>query len=184
VTRGRSALLVAIGVALALVACVAALYLGPALGIAGLGVLRRAQVVDRAVDDVSPKPVAETSADAPGIAGRPESAGPAPEGHPAPPALTREQATAAVTAYLAHAKAGRRDQARAMTTERYRSRMVGDYYALARENLRDWRVRDAEARDGGWVVTVVETWSDGDWVNWYLVTAKDGRTVLDDTGTE
>jgi hypothetical protein len=34
------------------------------------------------------------------------------------------------------------------------------------------------------MVFVEETWDSGVWTNWYLVVPKDGKPVIDDSGTE
>ena len=111
---------------------------------------------------------------------------PASEMNPEPTAATLSDATSneLVIDYLGKAKAGRTPEAKALVTSKYISRITSDYYDLAAKDLKQYEVVKVEPGQGGYLVFVKEAWGSGVWTNWYLVVLKDGKLVIDDTGTE
>ena len=120
---------------------------------------------------------------------QPEATNPAPsssETNPAPnaPTLSKSTAIALVGNYLDKAKSGQIAAAKAMVTSKYRSRVTSGYYKLAAKDLNQFELVKVEKGQGGYMVFMKETWSSGVWTNWYLVVLKDGKPVINDTGTE
>jgi len=103
---------------------------------------------------------------------------------PATPALSEDTASELVLDYLSKAQAGDAADAKALVTAKYLSRITSDYYKLAAKDLRQYELAKVEQGQGGLMVFVKESWDSGVWTNWYLVLLKDGRLVIDDTGTE
>jgi hypothetical protein len=121
---------------------------------------------------------------------QPEAANPAPAApeatnpEPAAPTLTEATANALVLDYLGKAKGGQTAEAKALVTSKYTSRITKDYFDLAAKDLQQFEVVKVEQGQGGYLVFMKETWSSGVWTNWYLVVLKDGKLVINDTGTE
>ena len=103
---------------------------------------------------------------------------------PTTPTLSQATAIALVGNYLDKAKAGQTAAAKAIVTSKYRSRITSEYYKLAAKDLSQFEVVKVEKGQGGYMVFVKETWRQGVWTNWYLVVLKDGKLVINDTGTE
>ena len=111
---------------------------------------------------------------------QPEATNPAPSA----PVLSKATAIALVGDYLDKAKSGQTAAAKAMVTSKYRSRITSDYYRLAAKDLNQFELVKVEESQGGYMVFMKETWSSGVWTNWYLVVLKNGKLVINDTGTE
>ena len=132
-------------------------------------------------------PTAEQPTTEPG-ATTPEKSATEPAAEPSPetanPTLSEDSAKALALDYLGKANAGRTTEAKALVTSKYLSRVTSDYYDLAAKSLKQFEVVKVEKGQGGYLVFVKETWSSGVWTNWYLVVLKDGKLVINDTGTE
>ena len=131
----------------------------------------------------SEQPTAEQPTAEPG-ATTPEEPATEPAPEPAAATLSEDSAKAVTLEYLGKANAGRTAEAKALVTSKYLSRVTSDYFDLAAKSLKQFEVVKVEKGQGGYLVFVRETWSSGVWTNWYLVVSKDGKLVINDTGTE
>ncbi len=128
------------------------------------------------------QPTAEPGATTPEKPATEPATKPSPEA--ATPELSEAGAKAVVLDYLGKANAGQTAAAKALVTSEYLSRVTSDYFDLAAKSLKQFEVVKVERGQGGYLVFVKETWSSGVWTNWYLVVLKDGKLVINDTGTE
>jgi cytoskeletal protein RodZ len=149
---------------------------------AGVSMPGDSATVDGQAATGTPQPTPAPKAVTPAAPAAPANTAPSPE--PKVVSLTKAAAIDLVGNYLNDAKEGDSASARAVTTSRYRSRITADYYKLAADALEQFEIVDTEKGQGGYLVYVKERWDSGTWTNWYLVVAKNGALVIDDTGTE